>query len=181
MQKEAKMKFTVPKLIFLLATIAIIAIILSGCNIDDVLGYLSTVRVDEYDMEVNYYNEGATYLFSGKVVLTKYDEEDKAKDSWLEDNLGLRLNTGRVGDVKPILSGDFDEVGYASKQIFIKKDDLYYVFNIDSYTVPENLYAFAYDNYDDIVLSYEMNEYTAEEFSDKYDSGAIDWGIDDFG
>lgn len=37
MQKEAKMKFTVPKLIFLLATIAII---LSGCNIDDVLGYL---------------------------------------------------------------------------------------------------------------------------------------------
>ena len=106
MQKEAKMKFTVPKLIFLLATIAIIAI---------------------------------------------------------------------------ILSGDFDEVGYASKQIFIKKDDLYYVFNIDSYTVPENLYAFAYDNYDDIVLSYEMNEYTAEEFSNKYDSGAIDWGIDDFG
>lgn len=99
----------------------------------------------------------------------------------LEDELGLRLNTGQVGDVKPILSGDFDEVGYASKQIFIKKDDLYYVFNIDSYTVPENLYAFAYDNYDDIVLSYEMNEYTAEEFSDKYDSGAIDWGIDDFG
>ena len=45
MQKEAKMKFTVPKLIFLLATIAIIAIILSGCNIDDVLGYLSTVRL----------------------------------------------------------------------------------------------------------------------------------------
>ncbi len=115
------MKFTVPKLIFLLATIAIIAIILSGCNIDDVLGYLSTVRVDEYDMEVNYYNEGATYLFSGKVVLTKYDEEDKAKDSWLEDELGLRLNTGQVGDVKPILSGDFDEVGYASKQIFIKR------------------------------------------------------------
>ena len=125
--------------------------------------------------------EGATYLFSGKVVLTKHDEEDKAKDSWLEDDLGLRLNTGQTGDVKTILSGDFDEVGYASKQIFIKKDDLYYVFNIDSYTVPENLYAFAYDNYDDIVLSYEMNEYTAEEFSDKYDSGAIDWGIDDFG
>lgn len=99
----------------------------------------------------------------------------------LEDDLGLRLNTGQTGDVKTILSGDFDEVGYASKQIFIKKDDLYYVFNIDSYTVPENLYAFAYDNYDDIVLSYEMNEYTAEEFSDKYDSGAIDWGIDDFG
>lgn len=156
-------------------------IIMVGCNFDDVLGYLSTVRVDEYDMEVNYYNEGTTYLFSGKVVLTKHDEEDKAKDSWLEDDLGLRLNTGQTGDVKTILSGDFDEVGYASKQIFIKKDDLYYVFNIDSYTVPENLYAFAYDNYDDIVLSYEMNEYTAEEFSDKYDSGAIDWGIDDFG
>ena len=68
-----------------------------------------------------------------------------------------------------------------SMSAFIKKDDLYYVFNIDSYTVPENLYAFAYDNYDDIVLSYEMNEYTAEEFSNKYDSGAIDWGIDDFG
>lgn len=95
------MKFTVPKLIFLLATIAII---LSGCNIDDVLGYLSTVRVDEYDMEVNYYNEGATYLFSGKVVLTKHDEEDKAKDSWLEDDLGLRLNTGQTGDVKTILT-----------------------------------------------------------------------------
>ena len=57
------MKFTVPKLIFLLATIAII---LSGCNIDDVLGYLSTVRVDEYDMEVNYYNEAQHISFPAR-------------------------------------------------------------------------------------------------------------------
>lgn len=88
------MKFTVPKLIFLLATIAII---LSGCNIDDVLGYLSTVRVDEYDMEVNYYNEGATYLFSGKVVLPNMMRKIKQRILGLKTILDCALIQGKLG------------------------------------------------------------------------------------
>lgn len=142
---------------------ALLIIITSGCDL------LSTYIPDE-DLKMSYSRHAGDYLYSNKVLLhlsSRYPDALKL----MVDNFPSET----------VLEGEFIRAAHQDKLIFIETKDAYYVFDIDSYTPPEEstvMYTAA--NGATVVekcdLNYNLQKYSSGDFKIKYPScETFDW------
>ena len=98
-----------------------------------------------------------TYEYSEKVSVcidTSYDV--------------LQVRTGLEEDYwNTILEGEFEKVTWYDYKIFVLMDDIYYMIDINTYEVAEDMYA---------DPEYELKEYSESEFKELYpDWESFDW------
>ena len=149
-----------------------IVLILSGCN--PIGLFLSAVfESQDGDLRILYGRNGADYIYDHKVHLS-YARGRR------EDYVGLYLD-GESGKEQRILEADFQKASFENERLFILSDNVYYVLDISSFTVPEYP-TVSYTNSlgievtEDAEIKYDLRKYSAEAFETEYpDNSSFEW------
>lgn len=129
-----------------------VIITLTGC-----METLLTKEIPEEDLVIHTGRGCHTYTYSEKVMVCI---------DTLDDSLAIR--TGIVDDYWfTILEGEFQKVAWYDYNIFVFKDNIYHVFDINTYEIPEAMYA---------EPIYVLKEYTESEMIELYPNyKSFDW------
>ena len=108
-------------------------------------------------------SHGSTYIYFDKVMLSITSPEDKKSGYWgdLEpDELYVSANEDGSLWGGPILKGPFEKAAFNQGELFILKEDKFYVFNVEEYHYQEGKY-----NED---IRKDIKEFTKEELDEIY-------------
>ena len=149
-----------------------IVLILSGCN--PIGLFLSAVfESQDGDLRILYGRKGAEYIYDHNVHLS-YARGRR------EDYVGLYLD-GESGKEQRILEADFQKAAFENDRLFILSDNVYYVLDISSFTVPEYP-TVSYTNSlgievtEDADIRYDLQKYSIEAFESEYpDNSSFEW------
>ena len=94
--------------------------------------------------------------------------------------MGLYLD-GESGKEQRILEADFQKAAFENDRLFILSDNVYYVLDISSFTVPEYP-TVSYTNSlgievtEDADIRYDLQKYSIEAFESEYpDNSSFEW------
>ena len=149
-----------------------IVLILSGCN--PIGMFLQSVfESQDGDLRILYGRNGADYIYDHNVHLS-YARGRR------EDYVGLYLD-GESGKEQRILEADFQKAAFENERLFILSDNVYYVLDISSFTVPEYP-TVSYTNSlgievtEDADIRYDLQKYSIEAFESEYpDNSSFEW------
>lgn len=127
--------------------VAVCIVSLCGCNVYDLKNKVKVIGGID----------GELYVFSDKVQM--FITLSSSYYDYLE------LISGE-GLTKPVLEDIyFTKYAYSRRYIYIESDEIYYIFDIDSYVQPP---SFRDEEGNDVELEYTMDELSFDEFRKKY-------------
>lgn len=150
------MKKSITRLILIFLLISFV-INFSGCSA--FLGAMGLNGVRRF-----HDSHGSIYIYFDKVKLEITSQED---ETGIYENLGVAIQED--GPFGTILDGPFELAAYNRGELFILKEDRYYVFNVSEYHSQEG-------RHNEDIRKEDIKEYTKEEFDEAYpDNASYNW------
>ncbi len=151
------------KILILVCAFLTVMIILSGCAV-------ISAYIPEEDLVISRSQDAVDYLYSNKVLLHLSNHYDDMLELMVDDH-----------PAETVLEDSFIKTAHHDSFLYIKTNEAYYVFDIESYTPPEEpTVMYTTSNGATVVenteLHYILKKYSFSEFSEIYPKQqSFDW------